>query len=169
MPNVTLYLDVDGVICPFGPVGRTQWGSGWRHADAGLLPVAYAQELVDWLNALAMEPDVRCVWLTSWEDLAAEYLSPAIGLAGGRWPCLTADGGGTGERWWKLTAIQADIERTGPERVVWIDDQLGFEQGAREWARFLGLRILLVSPDPRLGLSPADLASISSFLGRPLF
>jgi hypothetical protein len=167
--NLTLYLDVDGVICPFGPVGTNGWGGEWCHADAGLLLVAYAQELVDGLNSLAVAREVTCIWLTSWEDMAAEYLCPAIGLDGSRWPYLTADGANTGERWWKLAALQADLERSNPERIVWIDDQLRFEQEAQAWARFLGARILLVSPDPRLGISPAELASVSSFLGRPLF
>ena len=169
MGIVTLYLDVDGVICPFGPVGRSEWGSEWRRANAGLLQVAYAQELVDGLNDLAGAAHVRCVWLTSWEDLAAEFLCPAIGLGGGRWPCLTSDGGNSGEGWWKLSALQADLEQSNPERIVWIDDQLRFEREAQQWARFLGAGILLVSPDPRLGISPAELESVSSFLGPPLF
>jgi hypothetical protein len=167
--SVTLYLDVDGVICPFGPAGTSGWGSEWCHADAGLLPVAYAQELVDGLNSLAVAPGVTCIWLTSWEDMAAEYLCPAIGLAGSGWPYLTADGSNTGEGWWKLAALQADLERSNPERIVWIDDQLRFEQEAHAWARFLGTRILLVSPDPRQGISPAELASVRSFLRPPLF
>lgn len=169
MGSATLYLDVDGVICPFGPAGTSGWGSAWSHADAGLLPVAYAQELVEGLNRLAVAPDVACIWLTSWEDMAAQYLCPAIGLDGSRWPYLTADGGNTGEGWWKLAALQADLERSSPERIVWIDDQLRFEQQAQAWARFLGTRILLVSPDPRLGISPSELASVSSFLQPTLF
>ena len=169
MGSVTLYLDVDGVLCPFGPAGTTGWGSEWCHADAGLLPVAYARELVAGLNTLAAVPDVTCAWLTSWEDMAAEYLCPAIGLDGSRWPCLTAEGSNAGEGWWKLAALQADVERSNPERIVWIDDQLQFEAEAQAWARFLGARILLVSPDPRRGISPAELASVSSFLSTPLF
>lgn len=169
MRNVTLYVDVDGVICPFGPTGRSAWGSEWCHADAGLLPVAYAQELVDGLNDLARRPDVAFIWLTSWEEMAPEYLCPAIGLDGARWPYLSADGGNTGERWWKLAALQSDLERSSPARIVWIDDQLRFEKEAQQWARFLGARILLVSPDPRLGISPAELESVRSFLKPPLF
>ncbi len=105
MQNVTLYLDVDGVVCPFGATGKTPWGSGWSLANAGMLEVAYAGELVDGLNSLAQLPGLRCVWLTSWEDMAPHYLCPAIGLAGARWPWLTAAGAGTGEGWWKLTAL----------------------------------------------------------------
>ena len=92
----TLYIDVDGVICPFGPAGTTGWGTAWRRADAGLLPVAYAAELVTGLNSIAAHQGVRCVWLTSWEELAPRYLCRAIGLDGRDWPYLTAAGAGTG-------------------------------------------------------------------------
>lgn len=164
--NVTLYLDVDGVVCPFGAVGRTPWGSGWKLADVGMLDVAYAGELVDGLNHLARQPGVRCVWLTSWESMAADYLCPAIGLDGGHWPCLSAEGAGTGAGWWKLSALQNDLADNVPDGIVWIDDQLRYEDQALAWARFLGARILVVSPDPRLGITPSELASVSAFLTR---
>jgi hypothetical protein len=169
MIRVSLYLDVDGVVCPFGPVGESGWGSEWRFASAGLLSVAFAPELVDGLNALAGLAGLRCVWLTSWEDLAPEYLCPAIGLDAGHWPYLTADGEMRGEGWWKLRAIQDDVATSGPDALVWIDDQLRFEQEAQAWARILGRRILLVSPDPRRGVSPGELASVRSFLEQPVF
>lgn len=164
MRNVSLYLDVDGVICPFGATGTTDWGSGWKSSDAGLLEVRYAVELVASLNELARRPGIRCVWLTSWEELAPEYLCPAIGLAGQEWPVLTSNGLGGGESWWKLRAIQQDIETTAPDRAVWIDDQLEFERAARTWAAFLGARLLLISPHPRRGLSRAELDSVRAFL-----
>lgn len=165
----TLYLDVDGVVCPFGPTGASAWGSGWKYADAGLLPVAYAPELVDGLNGIAAMPGVRCVWLTSWEELAPQYLCPAIGLDGARWPYLTSGGTAAGEGWWKLRAIQEDVEAASLEAVAWIDDQLAFEAAAQAWVRLLGRRILAVSPDPRRGISPMELERIRSFLGQPLF
>ncbi|MEO5312836.1 HAD domain-containing protein [Pseudarthrobacter sp. CC12] len=165
----TLYLDVDGVICPFSPEGTTGWGSSWQHADAGLLPVAFAAELVAGLNSLALMPGLRCVWLTSWEELAPQYLCPAIGLTGGGWPYLAADGAAGGTGWWKLRAIQDDVEETGPRAVAWVDDQLAFEAEAQRWAGFLGRRILTVSPHPRHGITPAELDRIHAFLARPVF
>jgi len=165
----TLYIDVDGVICPFGPEGDSGWGSGWQYSDAGLLPVVYAPELVDGLNGIAATAGLRCVWLTSWEELAPQYLCPAISLDGARWPYLTAAGAGSGAGWWKLRAIQDDVESTSPDAVAWIDDQLMFEAEARSWARLLGRRILALSPDPRRGISPVELEQIRSFLERPLF
>jgi hypothetical protein len=167
--NVTLYLDVDGVVCPFGPTGQTPWGSAWKPAAAGLLEVAYAQELVDGLNVLAGQPGLRCVWLTSWEEMAPHYLCPAIGLDAGGWPYLVAESGGSGENWWKLRAIQEDLAESGADALVWIDDQLAFEAEAQSWARILGRRIMLVSPDPRRGISPDELAAISSFVEGPVF
>jgi hypothetical protein len=167
--NVTLYLDVDGVVCPFGATGRTPWGSAWHFANAGLLEVAYARELVDGLNGLAGLPGIRCVWLTSWEEMAPHYLCPAIGLNAGGWPYLTAEDGGAGAEWWKLRAIQADLVSSGAGALVWIDDQLNYEHEAQAWARILGRRIMLVSPDPRRGISPGELAAVRTFLERPVF
>ena len=164
-----MYLDVDGVVCPFGATGTTPWGTGWSLANAGLLEVAYAGELVAGLNGLARLPGLRCVWLTSWEDMAPRYLCPAIGLDGGRWPWLTAEGAGAGEGGWKLTALQEDVAATTPNGIVWIDDQLRFEQDAQAWAGILGARILAISPDPRRGISPAELAATSAFLSEPVF
>lgn len=164
MTKVSLYLDVDGVLCPFGAAGKTDWGTAWSSAGAGLLEVSYAVEVVKALNELAGRPDVRFVWLTSWEGLAAEVLCPAIGLAGQEWPILAGDGRGGGAGWWKLQAIQEDLETTAPDRAVWIDDQLDFEQEARDWAGFLRARLLLISPNPRRGLSRAELAAVRAFL-----
>ncbi|WP_258805824.1 HAD domain-containing protein [Pseudarthrobacter sp. NS4] len=165
----TLYIDVDGVICPFGPEGTTGWGTAWRHADAGLLPVAYAAELVAGLNTLARADGVRCVWLTSWEELAPQYLCPAINLDGGNWPYLSTTGTGSGNGWWKLRAIQDDVEITGADAAAWIDDQLAFEAEAQSWIQLLGRRMLAVSPHPRRGMSPDELSTVCAFLTRPLF
>jgi HAD domain in Swiss Army Knife RNA repair proteins len=162
--KVSLYLDVDGVICPFGATGTTDWGSPWSCSAAGLLEVSYAAEVVEALNQLAGRPGLRCVWLTSWEGMATEFLCPAIGLAGQDWPVLASDGLGSGERWWKLQAIQHDLETIRPDRAVWIDDQLDFEREAHAWAAFLKARLLLISPHPRRGLSRAELESVRAFL-----
>lgn len=164
MRNVSLYLDVDGVICPFGATGVTDWGSRWQISDAGLLEVTYARELVESLNQLSRTPGLRCVWLTSWEEMAPEYLCPAIGLAGREWPVLASDGLGGGESWWKLQALQQDIEGSAPDRAVWIDDQLEFEAAASAWASILGPRLLLISPHPRRGMSRAELDAVRAFL-----
>ena len=55
---VSIYLDVDGVVNPFSPVGTTDWGGDWCIADAGILEVAFAPEVVEALNDLA-DTDAR--------------------------------------------------------------------------------------------------------------
>lgn len=162
--HVSLYLDVDGVVSPFGPLGNTDWGSDWQYANAGILEVMFAAELVEELNQLSRLRGVRFVWLTSWEGLAPKFLCPAIGLDGQQWPVLSRADWDRGHEWWKLEAIQRDIEVSVPGRIVWIDDQLDYEGSAGAWIEILGERMLGISPDPRRGLSRADIAAIRAFL-----
>lgn len=164
MGRVSLYLDVDGVVSPFGPLGSTGWGGQWQLANAGMLEVAYSRDLVEELNALAKEPGVRFVWLTSWEEMAPKYLCPAIGLHGEDWPVLASEGWDRSHDWWKLDALQQDFERSGTERFVWMDDQLEYETTALSWAGVLGRRALCISPDPRRGLEPDHVDAIKDFL-----
>ncbi|MEZ2389997.1 HAD domain-containing protein [bacterium RCC_150] len=165
MSVVSLYLDVDGVVNPFGPMGTTDWGTEWKIADAGILDVMYAAELVDELNELALHPAARFVWLTTWQQLAPGLLCPAIGLRGEHWPVLSSEGWDQSAEWWKFDAVQRDVQDSGAERLVWMDDQLDFEAPARSWAEFLGARVLCISPDPRKGLRRADMAAVRAFLG----
>ncbi|WP_427017590.1 HAD domain-containing protein [Pseudarthrobacter sp. P1] len=164
MDEISIYLDVDGVVSPFGPRGTTDWGTKWQYGDAGALEVMFAAELVRELNRISRHPGVRFVWLTSWEELAPRYLCPAIGLDGHTWPVLGSVDADPGLEWWKLEAIQRDIEASAPDRAVWIDDQLGYEGPAMAWAAMLGERMLGISPDPRRGLTRADVAAIKEFL-----
>lgn len=162
--SATLYLDVDGVINPYGAQGRTGWGSDWALADAGILDVAFAPELVRRLNALAARSALRCVWLTTWERMAPELLCPAIMLDGGAWPVLSGARRDHGGSWWKLDAIRRDVARHPADRLVWLDDQLDHEPQALAWAEAWGARMLHISPDPRCGLTPRHLDAVEAFL-----
>ncbi|MDI2021340.1 HAD domain-containing protein [Paenarthrobacter nicotinovorans] len=162
---VSIYLDVDGVVNPFSPMGTTDWGGEWSIADAGILEVAFAPEAVAELNDLAEHPSARFVWLTTWERLAPEFLCPAIGLNGQDWPVLSSQGWDEGPEWWKLVALQKDLAATGSERIIWLDDQLSHESDARSWAEYQQDRVLCISPDPRKGLSRGELAAVRRYLG----
>ena len=162
---VSIYLDVDGVVNPFSPMGTTDWGGEWATADAGILEVAFAPELVAGLNDLAAHPAARFVWLTTWERLAPEFLCPAIGLNGQEWPVLSSQGWDQGSEWWKFVALQKDLASSGSQRIVWLDDQLNRESEALSWAEYQRDHVLCISPDPRKGLSPGDLAAVREYLG----
>lgn len=164
MDGISLYLDVDGVICPYGPAGATDWGTGWQRAGVGQLELRYAAELVGELNELSHRPDVRFVWLTSWEEQAPRYLCGAIGLDGRQWPVLRYNPQRRRYDWWKLEAIRDDVEKHAPGRAIWIDDQLDLVEAAGAWVNTLAPRVLGVCPDPRRGMSPAELQHIKDFL-----
>ncbi|UKA51755.1 hypothetical protein LFT48_09670 [Arthrobacter sp. FW305-123] len=162
---VSVYLDVDGVVNPFSPKGTTDWGGEWSFADAGILDVAFAPEVVAELNEIALHPAARFVWLTTWEGLAPEFLCPAIGLNGQHWPVLSSLGWDEGPEWWKLVALQKDMDSVGSERIIWLDDQLSQDAEALSWAEYHQDRVLCISPDPRKGLSRRDLAAVRAYLG----
>ncbi|MGO4436056.1 hypothetical protein AB4Y88_23060 [Paenarthrobacter sp. RAF9] len=86
---VSIYLDVDGVVNPFSPIGTTDWGNEWTFADAGILEVAFAPEAVaelnasqgwdegpEWWKLVALQKDLasagsdRMIWLD--DQLSAE-------------------------------------------------------------------------------------------------
>ena len=114
------------------PPAATPWGWPWSLANAGMLEVAYAGELVAGLNGLARLPGPA---LRVADQLGGH--GPRVPVPGhrpGRRPAgpawqPTVPGGGEG--WWKLAALQEDVAATTPDGIVWIDDQLGYEQEAQ--------------------------------------
>lgn len=147
LPPPLLLVDVDGVISLFGfppnqrPAGTLAVVDGLPH----LLSV-HATSLLTRL-AGAFEP----VWCSGWEDRAPEHLPHLLGLEGPAWPHLVFAAAATGERHWKLDAIDA---HAGPHRALaWIDD--GHDERTRAWARDRPGHTLLVTTDPAVGLTPA--------------
>ncbi|UUL75356.1 hypothetical protein NG819_14120 [Pseudarthrobacter sp. Fe7] len=65
-------------------------------------------------------------------------MCPAVGLKGTGWPYLAADGASGGTGWWKLRAIQEDVENTGPDAVAWVDDQARLRGGSAAMGTFPG-------------------------------
>lgn len=156
MGTVDVYLDVDGVINAVYPSDSSPewgWSRPGENRRASGFPIHYSPELVAALNELAARPHVRFHWLTTWLDHAPRYLTRRIGLHGKDWPVVgkmhmySRD---AGISWWKLAAIQEHVDPSN--RIVWIDDDL-IDDGAREWAASLGDRILLVQPDPYVGIT----------------
>lgn len=161
--STTIYLDVDGVINAVTKrvPTSTGWGEYARRKVNGF-PIMFAPGLIEALNELAARDDVTIKWLTTWEKDAAEDLSPALGLNGQDWEVLTGDQEAwRGGDWWKLQAIKADVEASGPERFFWIDDDLGAEAAALSWmdSRPEGTA---VTPQMRLGLTVAHLDELRS-------
>lgn len=158
-----VFLDVDGVLNAVTP-----WTPEWdwdcspeRRGIAGF-GICWAPPLIERLNALAARPHVQFHWLTTWLDDAPRKLCSQIGLNGSDWPVIGhQEYLAVRQGWWKLPAIQGSV-REG-HRVVWIDDDL-IDTTAREWAKTLGPQIMLVQPNPHVGLTQQMVEFIQAWI-----
>lgn len=169
--RTNIYLDVDGVFNPIAeeaPRGATGWHGEWiGPVNIGGFLTRYSVELVEAVNAVASRPGVAVKWLTSWEELAAEQLAPAIGLTAGRdWEVIAGvendDPGNF--NWWKLDRIRQDLEATRPDRAVWVDDDIAFDPKTLVWLMSPGLPVLHLSPRTVHGLTRDHIRRINTFL-----
>ena len=148
-----LLVDVDGVLSIFGfdpaapPAGKPAVVDGIPHwlADRAALGLVRLCATFD------------CVWCTGWEDRANEHLPHLLGLPG-PFPYLEL-GIATGERHWKLDAIDA---YAGPDRpLAWIDDAL--DERCEAWARERPGPTLLVHTEPAVGLDHAHVEALEDW------
>lgn len=163
--DVSIYLDVDGVINAVSP-SPVSWG--WegegRVERINGFPIRWAPQLVDALNDLASRPHVHMHWLTTWEGDAPRDLCPVIGLDGGDWPVLRNDPAyePTALSWWKLAALQAHLP--DDRRAIWIDDDIAFDRTAQTWLDETP-RVTAFSPRTWLGLTRAQMNLVLAAAG----
>ncbi|HEV2891285.1 MAG TPA: hypothetical protein VGX28_13000 [Frankiaceae bacterium] len=181
MPPLWL-LDVDGVLNAVSatvPRAWAQWRTGEAVADGVAWPIRYAPTLVRTIAGLHERGLVECRWLTTWGDAANEDLRRLLGLPAFRVaappPAPSHAGGGhhgagvaaedsaaPAPGWWKLAAVRALL--TAERRpVIWTDDELRHHPEAVAWVRSCGVRSLLLSPRPDVGLTPRDLRDVQGF------
>jgi hypothetical protein len=146
-----VFLDVDGVLLPFGATG------------AGSDPVATR---IDSRHGPRLAV-LRCelVWATTWMDSANEVIAPALGLP----PLAVLDSlDPTPEDTyyglhWKTRGI---VGSAAGRPFAWIDDEI--TSSDREWVRDRHpAPALLLRIDPALGLTADDLDMLEAWLGRP--
>lgn len=169
--RTTIYLDVDGVFNPIAeepPRADTGWHGEWvGPVSVGGFLTRYSVELVEAVNALAARPGITMKWLTSWEELAATHLAPAIGLTGGGdWEVIAGveDDDPSNFNWWKLDRIRKDLAATKPDRAVWVDDDIAYDPKTLVWLMSPGLPVLHLSPRTVHGLTRDDVQRINDFL-----
>lgn len=165
-----IYVDVDGVLnaCHRKPWNTNPtWDAGrWQSFYANGYCIRYNEEVIDALRALEAREDVKMHWLTTWTSRAPELLSPTLGI-GADWEVVGIDvpqtyGVGTaGYHWWKYNVIGEHIQETGPDKIIWIDDDL---QHYRIEDRD---NLLKVAPLLEAGLENHHFDAINAFLETP--
>lgn len=171
-----LILDLDGVVSPIK--GDTAWGddviAGWAFGPVPVSPTLCAR-----LDHLAQQPDLTCLWLTSWTPKMRANTRPLPGRDWPHVPTATHD-----HDWWKWSDLETWLSQH-PEitRLVWCDDDLAYslldddeEPKSDEdlaprktvYERRLaekGIEALLIAPDANTGLTPEHMQLIEHALG----
>lgn len=153
-----VYLDVDGVLNAVTTKSDPGWG--WGESEVARVmgfQIRYSPAMVAAINEIAETASI--FWLTTWRDHAVRFLAPAIGLNGTEWPILDAPEP-LGAPWWKLTAIRDHVERTQPEHAFWIDDDIRFDQQAREWLDLRSVNVTPICPRTEVGLTCESLDAL---------
>jgi hypothetical protein len=143
-----LLIDVDGVISLFGfdhaapPAGRYQLVDGITHY--------LSNTAGDYLRRL--DEQFELAWCTGWEEKANDYLPLALGLEGPLPHVVFDPDERPTQAHWKLDGIDRHVEPSRP--LAWIDD--AHDDGCRSWAVARPGPTLLITTDPAVGLTEAE-------------
>ncbi len=183
-----LLLDVDGVLNALSDRDEhlavwPEWETGYAASALTSWPILFSPDVVAQLVAWHVSGAVELQWLTTWGHDANQELRVLLGL-----PALEVAGtyddlGATAETgtslaavtpsapdpltgsWWKYDVVQAVLSRHPGRAIVWVDDELHAKDSThRRWATDHP-HVTAIGPDPRTGLTPADLDAIASVLG----
>lgn len=171
-----IYIDVDGVVNAFQtPATHGDDDSEGVQEVYGYW-IRYSRNLVEKLNELHSREDVEFVWLTTWQNLAQEFLAPALGLS--EWQAVlhkdaapvawTYYEAGVRNYWWKLDALRKHLGENPVDKFVWIDDEFYEEirYEAKNWVKdnYTDSEALIIGPDPSEGLNPTQVYGMIEFI-----
>ncbi|TQL02959.1 HAD domain-containing protein [Cellulomonas sp. SLBN-39] len=150
-----LYLDVDGVLLPFGAPSAPA-----RPAAPGGNPLTSRLD-VGPARALGALP-VELVWATTWGQDANDLLAPLLGWSA--LPVLDPAEPSAEDTWFRLHWKTRSILRHAAGRdLVWVDDEI--TDADEEWLRAHHPgRALLVRVEPHVGLRHDDVETLEAWL-----
>lgn len=129
------------------------WGD-WRPAPGAQVRVPISPAMGE---ALAQIPG-ELVFCTDWGSRSA-IVAEALG-----WQEVPALRRELPSRWWwKLDAVRAFLGARPRRPIAWVDDELRQHPEAAAWMMRAGVPALLLSPDPRQGVTPEDVERLMAF------
>lgn len=188
MPLPLVLLDVDGVLNALAGRAAEAWPeyrTGSARADGRAWPISWAPPVTERVAGWQRDGVAEVQWLTTWGHHANDELRRLVGLpelaVAGTYHEFYDDPGApepvaadahaavapaapdplTGH-WWKYDVVQRLLRQHPGRRVAWLDDELHDRTPFAAAAATLG--VLAVGPDPRTGLSPAELEEVEAFL-----
>lgn len=149
-----LVLAVDGVLAPRRqPRDDESWGD-WQPVPGAQVHVPVSPAMG---AALALLKADR-VFCSEW-GTRADLLSEAL-----VWGPTTALRRELPSRWWwKLDAVRAFLGARPRRPLVWVDSELSSHPEVAGWVLRSRVPSLLISPDPRSGLTRADVELVAAF------
>jgi hypothetical protein len=167
-----LFLDVDGVLNAFRfDVNLATFDDFTDHAISvedqngfrRTFDVCLSRAMGERIASLSTE----IVWATTWEHHADTYIAPLCGLPSGLDLLTDLSDRGVWHGTWKFDEVRRLVNED-PRPFVWVDDDidtfLNGSESARRWAADLPIPNLLISPDPRSGLTHGHFDAIEEFL-----
>jgi hypothetical protein len=169
-----LFLDVDGVLNAFEFDSNfatftdfevhevtVDEGNGFRM----IYDLCLSRSMGRAIAALPAE----IVWVTTWERNADSMVAPIVDLPRGLRVLDKPDGFAGHDTDWKFDVVRSALT-SDMRPFVWIDDDMetfrSERESARAWSATLPVESLLLSPDPRSGLTHGDLDAVEDFLKR---
>jgi hypothetical protein len=139
-----LLVDVDGVVCPYAGELVDPAAAGLGQATVGYSRVWLSRDIAEHLQRLGEL--FQLVWCTAWEDHAAEFLAPFLGLPA--LPVIHFEEPAEEDGHWKWPAIEAFVE---DRPFAWADDELGRSDAARAARRSIPTQLVPIEGTHGLG------------------
>lgn len=158
IPRPVVFADIDGVLAPLAMREglREAYVGGWQGT------IVCDPQVIAYLKRWHETGLAEVRWLTSWDDDANTCFAPAVGLPElvvHPEPARAEPGSG----WWKEAVVSHHMRET-PRRVVWLEDEAEDRSAVHRLADTDPHNALIITPDPRIGLTVEDCARAEQFL-----